>query len=144
LKAICFRKLYVLLEQMAFFFLCFLHLHGMKKKQVIINLFLMMAVLFAMLFQSFHSYEHLAKQLSQKQCQHKYDLSKTEFTHHHNNFDHCFVCEFTFVNFISPERISYYSYPNHGKIPYFYAVQDAIISFSGSLFALRGPPVSIV
>ncbi|MFI0492139.1 MAG: hypothetical protein ACH345_11650, partial [Flavobacterium sp.] len=72
----------------------------MKKKLILINFTLMIVVLFSILFQSFHSYEHLAKELSQEICHHKYNLHKTEFTHQHNNFEHCSICEFTFSNYI--------------------------------------------
>jgi hypothetical protein len=116
----------------------------MKRKQLIVNLSLMMAVLFAMLFQSFHSYEHLGKLLSQKQCHHKYNLHKTEITHAHHNFDHCFVCEFTFGSFLAPEKVSYKVYAVHKAIPYFFVAPKAVISFSGSQYLLRGPPLCIV
>ena len=40
----------------------------MKKKFVIINAFMSVVILFAIFFQSLHSYEHLAKELSEKKC----------------------------------------------------------------------------
>ena len=116
----------------------------MKKKIVLLNSFLALAVLFAMLFQSVHSYEHLAKQLSEKKCSHK-NISSHEITHQHQNFDHCFVCDFTISTFISSDISNFefkkiiipsgYSFFNSREITQF---------FKGSLFALRAPPFFIV
>ncbi len=121
-----------------------LNLQKMKKMAKIISFFFMIAVLFSMLLQSVHSYEHLAKQLSEKKCYHKYNSSK-EITHQHHNFDHCFVCNFTLSTFISSDISNFefqkiiipsgYSLLNSRKITQF---------FKGSLFALRAPPIFIV
>lgn len=116
----------------------------MKKKFTLLNSFLMMAVLFSILFQYVHSYEHLAKQLSEKKCSHK-NISSHEITHQHQNFDHCFVCDFTISTFISSDISNFefkkiiipsgYSFFNSREITQF---------FKGSLFALRAPPSFIV
>lgn len=113
----------------------------MKKKLVIINYFLMLTVLFAMLFQSVHSYEHLAKQLSEKKCYHKYNSSK-EITHQHHSFENCFVCNFTLSNFISSD-VSHFEFKKI-TIPSgysFFKSREITQFFKGSLFALRAPPV---
>lgn len=116
----------------------------MKKKLVIVNLSLVMAVLFSILFQSLHSYEHLAKQFAEKQCHHKYNIGKTEFTHHHTDFDHCFVCEFTLSNFISPDSFTFKLQTEQQEIPYFFHTTEASEYFSGSSYSLRGPPSFII
>lgn len=116
----------------------------MKKKQSIINFSLMIAVLFSILFQSFHSYEHLAKQLSQELCHHKYNLHKTEFTHQHHNFDSCFVCDFTLSSFVSAETFLYTLQFAHTEIPHFFTANETPKRFSGSSYLLRGPPNFIV
>ena len=113
----------------------------MKKKKLIINLSLAIAVLFSMLFQSYHSYEHLAKQLSQKECHHKYN-SSSEITHQHHNLEHGDVCEFSFGSYISPDTFSYQLNADYLEIPYFLTVNEAVIPFSGSLYSHRGPPVN--
>ena len=116
----------------------------MKKKFVILNSFLMFAVLFAMLFQSVHSYEHIAKQLSEKNCLHKYTSSK-EITHQHHDFDHCFVCHFTVSSFVGSE-ISRFEFKKI-TIPSgysFFKSKEITQFFKGSLFALRAPPSFIV
>jgi hypothetical protein len=114
----------------------------MKKKIAILNFVLSAAVLFAMLFQSFHSYEHLAKQLSEKHCAHEHH-SKAEITHQHHGAEHCFVCEFNFSSFVAPEIFSFESYSSHKEIPYFHASVETPASFSGSTYSLRGPPLFI-
>jgi hypothetical protein len=104
----------------------------------------MIAVLFAILLQYVHSYEHLAMQLSERKCHHKFNSSK-EITHQHHNFDRCFVCDFTLSTFISSDISHFefkkvnissgYSFFKSRAIPHF---------FKGSLFALRAPPTFIV
>jgi hypothetical protein len=116
----------------------------MKKKFVILNSFLMFAVLFSMLFQYVHSYEHLAKQLSEKECAHKYNSSQ-EITHQHHNFENCFVCNFTVSTFISSD-IALFEFKKI-IIPSGYSLfnsREITQFFKGSLFALRAPPSFIV
>src|SRR6187402_2580062 len=116
----------------------------MKKKFVILNSFLALAVLFVMLFQSVHSFEHLAKQLSEKKCHHKYTSSE-EITHQHHNFDHCFVCDFTISNFVASD-IHHFEFKKF-TVPTgysFFKSREITQFFKGSLFALRAPPSFIV
>ncbi|WP_309640080.1 hypothetical protein [Flavobacterium sp.] len=116
----------------------------MKKRFAIINSTLMVAVLFSMLLQSVHSFEHLSKLFSEKQCHHKY-TGQTEISHQHHPFDKCFVCEFTFSTFITPQTFSHTPHFTIGLIPYcFFAPTEIIFSFSGSSYSLRGPPSAIV
>ena len=114
----------------------------MKKNKLIVSLSLIVTVLFSMLFQSLHTYEHLAKQLSQKQCYHKYNVTGAEITHQHQKVDHCYVCEFAFGSYITPKDFSYQLYSSIEEIPYFFTTAEKVISFSGSLYSLRGPPVN--
>ncbi|HRB71630.1 MAG TPA: hypothetical protein PK776_07260 [Flavobacterium sp.] len=113
----------------------------MKKKLVILNLSLILAVLFAILFQSVHSFEHLAEEFTHEHCHHKYDISKTEFTHAHHDFDHCFACEFTFSSYLPTEFFSF-TFTNTSKtLTQHIAKTEKPIVFSGSFFSLRAPPV---
>ena len=116
----------------------------MKKKFVILNSFLMFAVLFAMLFQYVHSYEHMAKQLFEKKCDHKYSSSH-EITHQHHNFDNCFVCNFTLSSFVSAD-ISHFEFKKTTITAGYSFFKSSEITqfFKGSLFALRAPPSFIV
>ncbi len=112
----------------------------MKKKFVIINALMSIVILFAILFQSVHSYEHLVKQITEKKCLHKY-VSNKEITHQHKHLDKCFVCEFAFSSYIS-NKIQSFSFLND---LYFYKIdsysfKDSISFFTGISYSLRGPP----
>ena len=114
----------------------------MKKKQLLLSLSLALTVLFSILFQSLHTYEHFVKQFSQTECHHKYNVTHTEITHQHHSFDDCKVCHFTFGSYVSPAQFTYKLYSNYKLIPYFLETGATFISFSGSLYAHRGPPAN--
>ncbi|HEY6143854.1 MAG TPA: hypothetical protein VIV55_10620 [Flavobacterium sp.] len=115
----------------------------MKKRFLILNSFLTLAVLFAMLFQSVHSFEHFEEELSQAKCHHK-STSKQQITHQHHNFDHCFVCDFKMSSFVAS---AFHSFEFQNTIIpsgyTFFESREITEFFKGSLFALRGPPVFI-
>lgn len=113
----------------------------MKRKQLILTLSLIVTVLFSILFQSADSIGHLQEHFSQKECHHSYN-SKSELTHQHHNFDHCYVCQFGFSSFITPIKYSYAFFAGNYNIPYFLTNTESVFSFSGSLYSLRGPPKS--
>ena len=115
----------------------------MKKKQLLISLSLAVTVLFSILLQSVHAYDHFVKQFSQTECHHKYNRSNAEISHsHHQGFDDCKVCHFTFGSYISAVGFAYKLKTNFATFPYFPETGDAIILFSGSLYSHRGPPVN--
>jgi hypothetical protein len=102
-----------------------------------------MAILIALVLQSFHSYEHLLKLFTEKQCHHKYD-NKAEIGHAHHELDHCFACEFTFSTSIKSEFFTYNLYKNQLPTRYTFSYSKEITNhFKGSLFALRAPPIFI-
>lgn len=112
-----------------------------KKKLNITGFSLLGAILFAITFQSVHSFEHLIAQLTTKHCDHKYDRSKTVISHEHNDFDDCFVCEyslsvFTFDDFLSFEETISKEYNTACLFGY----GEKLVFFSGSLYNPRGPP----
>jgi hypothetical protein len=93
-----------------------------------------------MLVQSIHSFEHLQQLLQEKECHHKY-TGKTEISHQHHPFDHCFVCEFTFTSFVSKSPYDYTCIEHHNSTAYFsFYSKEILLQFKGSLFALRAPP----
>ena len=112
----------------------------MKKKFAIINLSLMFSVLFAILFQSLHSYEHfLGEALTINQNDsHDYDLHQNDHNH-----EQCFVCEFTFSSFLVSENASFIFFSEFVNVPYQFPFSVNPTVFSGSSFSLRGPPSSI-
>jgi hypothetical protein len=116
----------------------------MKKKQLIISLSLAVAVLFSILFQSLHDYEHFVKLLSQTECHHKYNVTNTEITHQHHKYEQCVVCHLSFGSYISPEIVTYKFQSDYKLIPYFFTTSEKVIPFTGSLYSLRGPPARIV
>ncbi|MDR7208382.1 hypothetical protein [Flavobacterium piscis] len=116
----------------------------MKKRKLITSISLALMVLFSILFQSVHSYEHIIKQLSEKQCYHDYSDVNSEITHQHNDYDSCFVCLFAFGSYIAPEKFCFEIYSSNQQVPYFFHYSENTVSFSGSLYSLRGPPPAVI
>jgi hypothetical protein len=116
----------------------------MKRKQLILSVSLALTVLFSILFQSIHSYEHIVKQLSEKQCHHDYSDPNGEVTHQHHDYDVCFVCHFSFGSYIVPDAFSLQFHSSNKEIPYFFALSEKIFSFPEGSYLLRGPPAAIV
>lgn len=113
----------------------------MKKKFSICSLVLTLTVLFSMLFQSVHKYEHIAQQLSEVQCVHKKN-SSTEITHQHHGYDFCGVCAFKVSSFTFLFLPTFES--NTLELPLknsAFASTEITQFFKGSLFALRAPPL---
>ncbi len=117
----------------------------MKKRLLIFNYSLLAAILFTILFQSLHSYEHLIKEFTSEHCHHKYDRNgKAEITHNHHDFDNCLVCKYSFSHYIPTEFLSYSFKRVLQNTSYQFTYTENPIVFSGSLLALRGPPFFIV
>lgn len=117
----------------------------MKKKQLILSFTLAITVLFSILFQSFHSYEHLAKQFTAKECVHHYNsYNHTEITHHHQTLEVCYVCHFSFSNYITPIAFVFQILDFQNVTFYFSKTFETVISFSGSLYGYRGPPFFLI
>lgn len=116
----------------------------MKKKQLILSVSFALTILFSILFQSVDSYEHIVKQLSEKQCHHDYSDPSGEITHQHHNYDLCYVCHFAFGSYLVTENFSFEFRTFHREIPYFFAHSEKIYSFSENAYLLRGPPQAIV
>lgn len=113
----------------------------MKKKIVLINLFMSVTVLFAMLFQTIHSYEHVYKQLTEKHCTHHSVDGQKQITHSHTVENNCHVCHFAFSTFIpnSFQALSFHKVTIATSYVFYYT-KVASNFFKGSLFALRAPP----
>ncbi|MBB4800552.1 hypothetical protein HNP37_000591 [Flavobacterium nitrogenifigens] len=116
----------------------------MKRKQLILSLSFAVTILFSILFQSIHSYEHIVKQLSEKQCHHNYNDPSGEITHQHHDFEVCFVCNFAFGSYIVPETFQFQFHSFQKQIAYFFPVSEKIFSISTTSYFLRGPPAVIV
>ncbi len=114
----------------------------MKKKYIIINVLLSMTVLFSILFQAIHSYEHHSEALAEKHCEHHYSKNKTEVTHAHKVLENCEVCSFQFSSFTTTEFYEFQFHKNGvvKALSSFLSPQHSSF-FKGSLFALRAPPI---
>ncbi len=97
----------------------------------------MITVLFAILFQSVHSYEHI---FDQKTSYSQNDTLKTDV--HVNDHEHgkCFVCEFTFSSFIESKCITIASKPVTQLEAYTFFYTEIPSVFSGNFTSQRGPP----
>jgi hypothetical protein len=113
----------------------------MNKKYVLINFAMSVAVLFAMLFQTLHSYEHIFSELAEKHCEHQETKNKSEIVHAHHSLEKCAICHFTFSTYLSFEANSvvFKKIISISKVSSFISKQK-VQFFKGSLFALRAPP----
>jgi hypothetical protein len=117
---------------------------AMKKKFLILNYLMPVVLLFSIVFQAVHSYEHIEEQFSEKKCLHR-QVSNHELTHQHQTFEHCFVCDFALNNFVTQDFL-YFNFENiavTSQSP-FSNSKEITLFFRGSLFALRAPPSFIV
>lgn len=101
----------------------------------------MLSVLFAILFQSLHSYEHF---LGDETAIHQHE--SLQYDLHQNGHDHqkCFVCEFTFSSYLSGENLVFTFISDVVEVPYQLRYTETPSFFAGSFIALRGPPLFIV
>lgn len=101
----------------------------------------MIAVLFSILFQSVHSYEHFLDGKTTIASQSIDDgTTKVQILDH--NHEKCFVCEFTLSNFIATEFLTFDVQVPFKAVAYNFATVEAVEFFSGSLFSHRGPPAN--
>ena len=113
----------------------------MKKRFIIINLFMSVVILFAILFQSVDSYEHLVKKLAEKQCHHKIDDSN-QITHQHVGFEKCFVCEFSFSTYLKKDLQVFISSSNvNFCVSNSFYFKESNSFYNGISYSLRGPPI---
>jgi len=100
----------------------------------------MLTVLFSILFQSVHSYEHF---LGQKTtfANDSDDNGKDRIQTLDHNHEKCFVCEFTLSSFIATEFTSFKSQLTFEAFAQTnFTTTETPEAFSGSLFSHRGPP----
>lgn len=113
----------------------------MRKKRLLISVTLVITVLFSILFQSLHTYEHFVKQFADKECHHKKNnFGVAEIIHKHHAVDDCKVCHFTFGSYVFPKVIAYKLILNYKQLPYFHTDTEKNILYSGSMYSHRGPP----
>lgn len=117
----------------------------MKKKVIAVNFLMSFAVLFAMLFQTVHSYEHILRLSSEQHCDHKYTAGQKELTHSHSVDANCHICHFAFSTFVpnSFPAFSFHKTLVEAASYKFFYFEGISAFFKGSLFALRAPPAFI-
>jgi len=99
----------------------------------------MLTVLFSILFQSVHSYEHFAHHETTF-ANHAED-GKTKIQALDHDHEKCFVCEFTLSSFIAAEFATFrpqFTAETFAQISF--STTETPEAFSGSLFSHRGPP----
>ena len=117
----------------------------MQNKKLIISMSLVMTVLFSILFQSLHTYEHFVQQFADKECHHKKNnYGEPEITHQHHSVDDCKVCQFNFGSYTTPKVFAFKLFSNFKQVPYFHSAQERMFVFSGSMYSLRGPPIFLL
>lgn len=117
----------------------------MNKKLHIANFSVVFAIIFALLFQSFHSVEHLSQIVTEKVCVHSPTNDKADITHQHHGLDKCSLCDFTFSQFTSFKKEVFdfctYNHTSQKNVSLYETIKP---NFEGSLFSHRGPPFFIV
>ena len=124
----------------------------MQQKRFIAQFLLGVAILFASIFQLFHSYEHFvdATDYEHKHSTHEHytesrnDFTgKTEWKEDHGFLDKCFECDFIVTNYLLPEvtalAVPLAFYFNEIVL---ISAQREFTSFYYS-YSLRGPPVFV-
>jgi len=100
----------------------------------------MLTVLFSILFQSVHSYEHFLHQETNF-VNHSDEDGTTKIQTLDHNHEKCFVCEFTLSSFIATEFSSFRSQVTFEAFAQTnFTTTETPEVFSGSLFSHRGPP----
>lgn len=100
----------------------------------------MLTVLFSILFQSVHSYEHFLDQETVF-VSNSNDYGSTKIQTLDHNHEKCFVCEFTLSSFIATEFATFKpQYISEAFAQITFSATETPEAFSGSLFSHRGPP----
>lgn len=110
----------------------------MKKKIAIVNFVLMLAVLFAVSYQSLHFFSHHSHRDNDTDKGVKVFSSKILFEK-----EECPVCDFKFASFLSPEIFTYSLFPPVLEIPYLFGNNTIVTILNRNSFYLRGPPAFV-
>ena len=102
----------------------------------------MLAVLFAVSYQSIHTFSH-EHHVKSECCDDSHHLpfktSEKTFT----ESDDCPICDFKFAAFLKTDIFTFKFYSPFKESPYSFSVKEATSFFCGSLFLHRGPPSQI-
>ena len=106
------------------------------------NLGLMLAVLFAVSYQSIHTFSH-KHHLKTEHCDHSHSLSFKNIKKTFSQSEDCPICDFKFVAFLAPEVFHFDFIPSFYEIPYQFNSNESSIAYNGTSVYLRGPPTFI-
>jgi hypothetical protein len=113
----------------------------MNNKRNLFNFLFAGMVLFSILFQSFHSYEHILEQIQKKVCFHESNENKADLTHAHIGYENCLVCHYAFSPYEFANSFCAILIISEDFIDAdFNFYQKVSLLYKGSLFALRAPP----
>jgi hypothetical protein len=113
-----------------------------KKKLLHINIGLILAVLFAVCYQSVHALSH-EHQLKTECCDDTHHLPFKSSEKTVTESEDCPVCDFKFAAFLSAEVFHFDFIPSFYEIPYQFNSNETSITFEGNSFYLRGPPALV-
>jgi hypothetical protein len=113
-----------------------------KKKLLHINIGLILAVLFAVCYQSVHALSH-EHQLKTECCDDTHHLPFKSSEKTVTESEDCPVCDFKFAAFLSAEVFHFDFIPSFYEIPYQFNSNESFITADGNSFYLRGPPVLV-
>ena len=102
----------------------------------------MLAVLFAVCYQSVHAFSH-EHQLKTECCDDTHHLPFKSSEKTVTESEDCPICVFKFVVFLSPEILHFDLIPSFYEIPYLFNSNESCITADGNSFYLRGPPVLV-
>lgn len=107
-----------------------------------INMMIVIAFCYAILFPSVHAIEHFYEDFGKARCAHEYHEGRTEVSHAHYDLEKCFQCEFR----ISPHTVSSWTFQLAEDVDYtltdhtfHYTCSTA--GYTGFSKSLRAPPV---
>lgn len=113
----------------------------MKKKGVILNVLLTLIILFPILFQVVHIYEHHSEQNQNKQEVVTSTSSEDQLTADHTVSDNCFVCDYKFtVHTVASIAIYTFFIGCFVATSLLFYSPKPVAFYAGSLFSLRAPP----
>lgn len=99
----------------------------------------MFVILLLTVFQSIHTYQHLAADFlaESHSCKHH------DHSHFHADDEECAICDFTLGFYVAPATFHLGVYASFLELPYQFNNPSIPTSFVGSMYAHRGPPVLV-
>ncbi len=101
----------------------------------------MLTVLFAVCYQSVHTFSHSIKEDSEHY--HSHSKSSKNLVYKISEKEDCPICDFKFAAFLSPSYLHFTFNPPFYKIPYNFKSNEICPKFKGNSTYLRGPPYLI-